>query len=294
MKKLLVLLVCSVGLYAIWKPKLKKTKIPTNLFLPDNKIINPVNNIITPYNNPNNGAITIISSNSQSNIASSQSNIASSQSNIASSTPLEVQANNIKNGYDVNEANLYQEKYWELKPEFSDIYNYEDQGGLDITHALDKNPAVTVVFESAPKYKPTKVQDIKLESAGNILPFFDKKKKTALNNFIIPKKINDDGVVYNLLGYATNDHYDQRYVIYESSEITDPTNLKNTIPTLNENMQWMKTKIMSYVLVTFNNDIINIIHRIAPRNKIEIGDVVYLSMGTFELGPLNIKRLESN
>ena len=56
----------------------------------------------------------------------------------------------------------------------------------------------------------------------------------------------------------------------------------------------MLSKIMSYVLVTFNNDKINIIHRIAPRNKIEIGDVVYLSMGTFQLGPLNIKPLESN
>ena len=169
---------------------------------------------------------------------------------------------------------------------------------MDITHALDKNPAVTVVFESAPtklESIPTKVQDIKLENDANILPFFDNlmEKKKELNNFIIPKKINDDGVVYNLLGYATNDHYDQRYVIYESSEITDPTNLKNAIPTLNENMEWMKTKIMSYVLVTFNNDKINIIHRIAPRNKIEIGDVVYLSMGTFQLGPLNIKRLES-
>ena len=66
MKKLLVLIICSVGLYAIWKPKLKKTKIPTNLFLPANKIITPANKIITPTNkiitpanNPNNGAITI-------------------------------------------------------------------------------------------------------------------------------------------------------------------------------------------------------------------------------------------
>lgn len=275
MKKLLVLLICSVGLYAIWKPKLKKTKlaVSNNLFIPNlvNKI--PDNKILTPYNNPNNGAVTSV---------------------LQATKPLDA----TKNGYDSNEANLYEEKYWEIKPEFSDIYNYEDQGGLDITHALDKNPAVTVVFESAPtklESIPTKVQDIKLENDANILPFFDNlmEKKKELNNFIIPRKINDDGVVYNLLGYATNDHYDQRYVIYESSEITDPTNLKNAIPTLNENMEWMKTKIMSYVLVTFNNDKINIIHRIAPRNKIEIGDVVYLSMGTFQLGPLNIKRLES-
>ena len=254
MKKLLVLLICSVGLYAIWRPKLKKDSInPVNKIL-TNKIFSPSNKILTPYNNPNNGAVVLPA---------------------LKNTPLEV--NVIKNGYDVNEANLYQEKYWEIKPEFSDIYNYEDQGGLDITHALDKNPAVTVVFESAP------TKDIKLESSK---PYLNKKN--------IPKKINDDGVVYNLLGYATNDHYDQRYVIYESSEITDPTNLKNAIPTLNENMQWMKTKIMSYVLVTFDKDKINIIHRIAPRNKIEIGDVVYLSMGTFQLGPLNIKSLESN
>jgi hypothetical protein len=48
---------------------------------------------------------------------------------------------------------------------------------------------------------------------------------------------------------------------------------------------------MSYILVTFHDNKINIVHRIAPRNKIEIGDVVYLSMGTFELGPLNIRKI---
>ena len=290
MKKILVILLGLIGLYAIWRHKLPKTIISNKVLPnPSNKLVLPTN-IVTPFNNPNNGAVTLPSS---TPVLAIQPN---------GQYPLDT----TKKGYDKNEANLYEEKYWELKPEFSDIYNYEDQGGLDITHALDKNPSITVVFENAPKSKviPSQVEDVKLESAGesgileyeptNALTYLRPEEvlKKDLNNFKIPNKINDNGITYNLLGSATNDHYDQKYVIYESPEITDPTNLKNTSPTLNENMEWMKQKIMSYVLVTFHNNKINIVHRIAPRNKIELGDVVYLSMGNFELGPLNIKRLD--
>jgi len=300
MKKLLVIIISLILLYAIWRNKLHK--INKVLLKKNTQILpNPANDLIlsnsdlfdynegslTPFNNPNNGAVTLP-------VLAIQPN---------GQYPL----NTTKKGYDKNEANLYEEKYWELKPEFSDIYNYEDQGGLDITHALNKNPAITVVFEKAPasndKFLPDEINEVKLESAGNsavleyepdsALTFMKPQEilKKELNNFKIPNKIKDNGNVYNLLGSANNDHYDQKYVIYESPEITDPTNLKNIAPTLNENMKWMKTKIMSYVLVTFHDNKINIVHRIAPRNKIEIGDVVYLSMGTFELGPLDIRKI---
>jgi hypothetical protein len=294
MEKLLVIIICLILLYAIWRNKLYKTdkvllkkNTPQKLPNPSNNLILSNNISLTPFNNPNNGAVTIP-------VLAIQPN---------GQYPLDT----TKKGYDKNEADLYEEKYWELKPEFSDIYNYEDQGGLDITHAIDKNPSITVVFEKAPvskdKFLPTQINEVKLESAGNsavldyepdsALTFMKPQEilKKDLNNFKIPNKINDNENIYNLLGSANNDHYDQKYVIYESPEITDPTNLKNIAPTFNENLKWLKPKIMSYILVTFHDNKINIVHRIAPRNKIEIGDVVYLSMGTFELGPLDIRKI---
>jgi hypothetical protein len=274
MEKLLIIFLCLIGIYAIWRNKLPNLK--SVLGSKSSKVLKNPENRLNVQPNPT-SSITPVLTNPPSDAM----------------------------GYDKT-SDVYSSKMWELKPQFDDIYNYEDQGGLDITHALDKNPAITIVYENAPKSikTPTQVEDITLEDvASNELKEYqpegtleylkpEEMLKPTLAKFKTPKIIKDGGVTYKLLGSATNDHYSQNFLIYESPEITDPTTLKNVSPTLKENMEWMKSKIMSYVLVTLHEDKINIIHRIAPRNKVEIGDVVYMSMGNFEIGPLQISRYQ--
>ena len=94
--------------------------------------------------------------------------------------------------------------------------------------------------------------------------------------------ITHEDIKYNLLGYAINKYYNQYYLIYES-HITEDNNyyLKDNLDNLNQ-------QLYKYVLVKTKN---NVVHIFGPRNKINIGDIVNLSYGVYQLGPLEIKKI---
>ena len=118
------------------------------------------------------------------------------------------------------------------------------------------------------------------DSGGEIINNFVNDIKTNTANNIVKYKKSD----YKLLGTATNIYYNLYFYIYENL-------VKQTInePLLEEQYKYMKNKNYQYILVKKYNNEPKIIHWISPRNKINLNDVVYLSMGSFQLGPLLIK-----
>ena len=87
---------------------------------------------------------------------------------------------------------------------------------------------------------------------------------------------------YNLLGYAINKYYQQYYIIYEF-KITQNDNYY-----LKDNLDYVNNQLYKYVLVKTKENTLKIIHAFGPRNKINIGDIVNLSYGVYQLGPLEI------
>jgi len=167
-------------------------------------------------------------------------------------------------GFNPDDSNIYSDKNWLVKNKgFSDIYNYEDTGG-------------EVIYNVATNFKGKPTKEL-----SNIL-IEDKITQETIQNTINYKDNN-----YNLLGTATNDYYNQYFYIFENLVKQNITNLL-----LEEDLQYMKTNnIFQYLLVKMENNKSKIIHWIGPRNKININDVVYLSLGTFQLGPLVINKI---
>jgi hypothetical protein len=93
-----------------------------------------------------------------------------------------------------------------------------------------------------------------------------------------------DEIKYNLLGYAINKYYDQNYLIYEY-HITENNNYY-----LKDNLEFLESQLYKYVLVKTRDDKSEVIHVFGPRSKINIGDIVNLSYGVYQLGPLEIKK----
>ena len=108
------------------------------------------------------------------------------------------------------------------------------------------------------------------------------KKIFKTNKF--PKEMNYNNNKYLFLGMAYNEYYNQYYLLYEYEVQSDISNILEK-----EQMKYLNYKIYNYILVKINKSKPEIIHAIGPRTKININDVVYLSYGTFQLGPLVIK-----
>jgi hypothetical protein len=178
---------------------------------------------------------------------------------------------NLVPGYDDNSTNIYGGKYWKLKTQgFSDIFNYEDKGGLDVfLKATNMESKLNVEF--APVKKEEKQAKI-----------FDQKNKK-----IIPKLFEYNSNKYNLIGTAVNKYYKQYYYLYEFLTKQNINDLD-----LEENIKYLENnRIFEYLLVKVNKNVPKVSHYVGPRNKININDVVYFSFGTFQLGPLSIKKL---
>jgi hypothetical protein len=113
---------------------------------------------------------------------------------------------------------------------------------------------------------------------------FNKIKKEMIQT---TTKYNNNN--YNILGIATNKFYDQYFYIFENV-----VKQKLSNPLLVEQLKYMENnKIFQYLLVKMQKDKPKIIHWIGPRNKININDVVYLSLGIIQLGPLVINEINS-
>ena len=171
-------------------------------------------------------------------------------------------------GYDYNSTNIYSEKYWNIKSKgFSDIYNYEDNSTLHLF--LKNNTTESEVIDETPKEKveEEEVKEEKVEEKKNVNIFEFKSNK------------------YNLIGTASNEYYSQYYYLYEFS-----TKQKNNLD-YEENLDYIKNnRIYEYLLVKNRKNKLEVSHYIGPRNKININDVVYFSLGNFQLGPLVIKK----
>lgn len=163
------------------------------------------------------------------------------------------------------------DKYWQLKLQgFSDIYNYEDKGGLDIF--LQANDIQNQLnFEFAPVKKEEKKSEIKDET----------KKK------IIPNTLEYNKKKYYFVGTASNEYYSQYYYLFELAISQDKKDLN-----FEEELKYVNNnRIYEYLLVKIHKNNPQVSHYVGPRNKIKINDVVYFSLGNFQLGPLVIKKL---
>ena len=101
-----------------------------------------------------------------------------------------------------------------------------------------------------------------------------------------PPEIEVELKKYKLLGYSINESYNQYYLMYEN-EITDP--LYDT--TVNNDMKFLKVKLYKYTLVKMDKKTPHVLHKIGAREKINLGDFVYLSYGVFQLGPFRIDKI---
>jgi hypothetical protein len=177
-------------------------------------------------------------------------------------------------GYDINSTDIYSEKYWVIKSQgFSDIYNYEDKSNLHLF--LKSNPE-----EPTKESKPIKEESKEIQ---------DEKISNTLKNFTLqgpPKTFKYKSINYNLVATASNDYYSQYYYLYEFLT-------KQKIKLDNEeNLNYIKNnKIYEYLLVKIHKNNPEVSHYIGPRNKININDIVYFSLGNFQLGPLKINKI---
>jgi hypothetical protein len=164
-------------------------------------------------------------------------------------------------GYDTNSNDIYSEKYWVIKSKgFSDIYNYEDESKI---HFLKSNPEEQ---NTKKVVQETKIKQEKLSGP--------------------PKTYQYDNNEYNLVATASNDYYSQHYYLYE---LLTTQNIKLDYE---ENLKYIKNnQIYEYLLVKIRKNKLEVSHYIGPRNKININDIVYFSLGNFQLGPLKIKKL---
>jgi hypothetical protein len=166
-------------------------------------------------------------------------------------------------GYDTNSNDIYSEKYWIIKSKgFSDIYNYEDESKIQLF--LKSNPQEQTNNKV--------VQEIK------------KIKQEKLSG--PPKTHQYDNNEYNLVATASNDYYSQHYYLYEF------LTKQNVKLDYEENLKYIKNnQVYEYLLVKIRKNKVEVSHYIGPRNKININDIVYFSLGNFQLGPLKIKKL---
>ena len=186
----------------------------------------------------------------------------------------------------INEFALYDDKYWMMKPnDFSDIFNNDE---TNICSAINVDPKFSnMIFGCDPSVKPDDLHIMSSDVKPNTLqPTIKPTIKPNINSKF-PLEIVDSITTYNLLGYAINEYYNQYYLIYET-EVVDPIKNKES----KNNPISLKVKLYKYVLVRMRKNVPHIIHKVGPRDKIKLGDFVYLSYGVFQLGPFRISQIK--
>ena len=133
--------------------------------------------------------------------------------------------------------------------------------------------------------------DMYVSEYGGSDKYFELENKQVISKpkkiLDVPNNINVSSKEFNLLGVAYNEYYNQYYLLYEH---VIKTNNDNNY--LEDNLNNLSNQIAEYILAKIkDNKNIEIIHEISPRNKINYNEVVYLSYGNFQLGPLLVKSL---
>lgn len=205
--------------------------------------------------------------------------------------------------------NLYNDKYWVMKSnDFSDIFNNDN---TNICSAINVDPQFSnMIFGCDPSVKPDNIPSntVTPYDLSKFTPAPTTPGPTTQPGFLpsdpiaativaqplptgmktkFPLEIADETTSYVLLGYAINEYYNQYYLIYET-EVIDPSTNKEA----KNNPSFMKVKLYKYALVRMKKNVPHIIHKVGVREKIKMGDFVYLSYGVFQLGPFRISKIQ--
>lgn len=172
-------------------------------------------------------------------------------------------------GFDKNNIDLYSNKPWDIKNSgFSDIFNYTDNGGFEVYQRA------TLLDEDNPNF----IQDFILGSKVN------KETVDPKQPVKFPDTFEYKNEVYKRLGRASNPYYNQYYIIYEFNV---PSSKTNTL--LSEETKYLNSQLYKYLLIQMDKDTPRVIHATGPRNRVNINDVIYFSLGNFQLGPIKIE-----
>ena len=190
-----------------------------------------------------------------------------------------------------NENSSSTNKWVLSNSDYSDIFNGQDVGGKEIINLLDLPKAKVFLdkaMEKTSKKEVSKANEKPVAEAhkqqimGEIMP----EIKPIQDSSLYPIEIKNDGLKYNLLGYVYNTAYRQYYLIYEAVYKQLNTNL-----VYREKLDSMDVQAFNYALVKIEKSIPVIKYIFGPRNKININDVVYLSQGSLQLGPLIVDNI---
>lgn len=192
-------------------------------------------------------------------------------------------------------SNITGQSNWIIKnSDYSDIFNGQDIGGDQINTILDF-PKPKIFIDKAMINAKSKEQNEKSfnqtqkeKIISDVIPDI----KPVLENNLYPSEITYANLKFNLLGFVYNTPYRQYYLIYEAINKQINPNL-----VLREKLDNLDVQTFTYALVKIEKSNTNpspipvIKYLFGPRNKINIGDVVYLSQGTLQLGPLSVSNI---
>ncbi len=213
--------------------------------------------------------------------------------------------------YNENPSNTSELNNWILaNSDYSDIFNGSDLGGEQISKtmglprprrfldkAMEKISIRKTSGETNENVNPRSVSERTLNRPLNERPVAEVHKQNTLQEIIpeakvfrekslYPLEIKNSGLKYQLLGYVYNTAYRQYYLIYEALNKQINSNI-----VLREKLDNMDTQTYSYALVKIEKSKPVIKYIFGPRTKININDVVYLSQGPLQIGPLIVDNI---
>ncbi len=173
---------------------------------------------------------------------------------------------------------------------FTDIFNYADKGSDAVNglHTYEESKKRSVQTKQVIKNNDDVVPLDKLikKVDGNTTKVDTKQiiesKKLTDNTPKVSETMLINDTNYNLLGIASNEYYNQYYIVYEAESQEENDIIEN------ERLTYLNYKIYTYILVQFDKGIPNVKYFFGPRTKINVNDVVTLCQGPIQLGPLRI------
>lgn len=194
--------------------------------------------------------------------------------------------------YNENPSNTTELNNWILSnSEYSDIFNGSDIGSNQIATTLGL-PRPKVFLDKAMQKistngkKPLNERPVGEVHKQNILAETIPEEKSTIQASLYPLDIKNSGLNYSLLGYVYNTAYRQYYLIYEAVNKQINPNL-----VLREKLDNMDVQTFNYALVKIEKSKPVIKYIFGPRNKININDIVYLSQGPLQIGPLIVDNI---
>ena len=189
-----------------------------------------------------------------------------------------------------NPSNIKELNNWILSnSDYSDIFNGQDSGGEQINKTLSLPKPKNFLDKAMEKIKKNQVANEKPVGVAHkqqVLSEIIPEAKPIIETSLYPLEIKDSGLKYNLLGYVYNTAYRQYYLIYDSFN-----NQINPILVLREKLDNIDVQTYNYALVKIEKSKPIIKYIFGPRNKININDVVYLSQGPLQIGPLIVDNI---